>query len=64
LTEWIARVLNEEDIIPTYDELSNYRGARDLDFWIFGAHTFSRQWLVLGISKRMQHRRACPTLLW
>jgi hypothetical protein len=32
LTEWIARVLNEEDIIPTYDELSNYRGARDLDF--------------------------------
>jgi hypothetical protein len=62
LTEWIARVLNDGDIIPTYDELSNYRGARDLNYldiwWTYFFPAVVGTWYF-----KKNATCACPSLL-
>jgi hypothetical protein len=60
LTEWIDSI-DEEDVIPTYDELSNYRGARDLHYleiWctyffpaVVGTHYFKKNATQARLSK-------------
>jgi len=52
VTEWIAEMMENEEDIPTFDELSNYRGSRKmelLDVWcthffpaVAGTHNFRR----------------------
>jgi hypothetical protein len=61
LTEWVASVLNAGDIIPKYDDLSNYRGARDLELleiWctyffpaVVGTHYFKKNATQARLSK-------------